>query len=405
MRHVSRTHRVALDWLFDRINLDPKSKSNTLTPKTNSQTYWQRVISHVTNGTIFWCLFNISHFSSTDCSEVIRKERKKIQVEKESQQNRDQWWIWSREAMKGLHQRHLLLHQKAPGKPNTKVKVLWVRKLRSTIERWDTLFAQKERTDLLYTPTHQATQNGMLIRLGLLKSGNLMNWWKLEQGDLFYSHSTRTDSIVENDNMDSDTEAESEMSLKSRSFLHRVNDQVRKRQYQSSKDATKDSNKHSVIWWMFMSSTLQASVFMGKNYSDNWHSIKNSKDLTMKQMFDIPEKLISEQSDEINGVSTINWENSSWKHISLVGDEQVISLQRTEVYVFSDSVLCLGKIHENPNQTLHGKKDWRGSKDHRNTETWTELMVSQLNSSGISSQDSPHCSSATTSKCYCWDRA
>ena len=24
MRHVFRTHRVALDWLFDRINLDPK---------------------------------------------------------------------------------------------------------------------------------------------------------------------------------------------------------------------------------------------------------------------------------------------------------------------------------------------------------------------------------------------
>ena len=24
MRHVSRTHRVVLDWLFDRINLDPK---------------------------------------------------------------------------------------------------------------------------------------------------------------------------------------------------------------------------------------------------------------------------------------------------------------------------------------------------------------------------------------------
>ena len=24
MRHVSRTHRVALDWLFDRINMDPK---------------------------------------------------------------------------------------------------------------------------------------------------------------------------------------------------------------------------------------------------------------------------------------------------------------------------------------------------------------------------------------------
>ena len=34
MRHVSRTHRVALHWLFDRINLDSKIQ----TPKTNSQT-------------------------------------------------------------------------------------------------------------------------------------------------------------------------------------------------------------------------------------------------------------------------------------------------------------------------------------------------------------------------------
>ena len=54
--------------------------------------------------------------------------------------------------------------------------------------------------------------------------------------------------IVEHDKMNSYTEAESELSLESRSFLHRVNDQVRKRQNQSSEDATKDSDKHSVIW-------------------------------------------------------------------------------------------------------------------------------------------------------------
>ena len=62
--------------------------------------------------------------------------------------------------------------------------------------------------------------------------------------------------IVENDETNSYTEAESDMSLGSRSFLHRVNDQVRKRQNQSSKDATKDSDKHSVIWGMCMSYTL-----------------------------------------------------------------------------------------------------------------------------------------------------
>ena len=54
--------------------------------------------------------------------------------------------------------------------------------------------------------------------------------------------------MVENDKMNSHTEAESEMSLESRSFLNRVSDQVRKKQNQSSKYATKDSDKHSVIW-------------------------------------------------------------------------------------------------------------------------------------------------------------
>ena len=31
----------------------------------------------------------------------------------------------------------------------------------------------------------------------------------------------------------------------------------------------------------------------------------------------------------------------------LIGDKHVVSLQRTKVYLFSDSVLCLGKVHEN----------------------------------------------------------
>ena len=58
----------------------------------------------------------------------------------------------------------------------------------------------------------------------------------------------------------------------------------------------------------------------------------------MKQMFDISAKLVSEH-DETYGWGTIDSENSSWKSLSLIGDEQVISLQRSKVYVFSDSVL------------------------------------------------------------------
>ena len=54
MRHVSRTHRVTLDRLFDIINLDPKSQSNMLTPKTNSLTCQPKKVSRVMNGAIFF---------------------------------------------------------------------------------------------------------------------------------------------------------------------------------------------------------------------------------------------------------------------------------------------------------------------------------------------------------------
>ena len=59
---------------------------------------------------------------------------------------------------------YLLLHQKARRKPDMKVNFLRARQLSSITEQGD----------LLKTLTHQAAQNGMLIKLGL-KSGNLMN--------------------------------------------------------------------------------------------------------------------------------------------------------------------------------------------------------------------------------------
>ena len=106
-------------------------------------------------------------------------------------------------------------------------------------------------------------------------------------------------------------ETELDLSLGSKSFLDRVNDQVRKRQKRSSMNVAENDEKHSMIWRMFMSVTLESAVFMGKNYLDNCHSITNTKDLTLKQMFDMSAKLVSEQ-DEIYGVETIGCENYSW---------------------------------------------------------------------------------------------
>ena len=89
------------------------------------------------------------------------------------------------------------------------------------------------------------------------------------------------------------------------------------------------------------------SLIHGKEFQNNQNSIVNTADLTLKQMFVISAKLVEEQ-DEISGLETIGWEKHSWKYLSLIGDERIINLQRAKVYVFSDSVLCLGRIHQNP---------------------------------------------------------
>ena len=70
MRHVSRTHRVALDCLFDRINLDPKIQikyldtkhqlADMLTEENFTRDEWNNLL-HV---------FNISHFSFICCSQI-----------------------------------------------------------------------------------------------------------------------------------------------------------------------------------------------------------------------------------------------------------------------------------------------------------------------------------------------
>ena len=73
MRHVSRTHRVALDWLFDRINMDSKIQikyidtKNQLADILTKGSFTRDEWNHLLN------LFNISHFSSTVCTAAMAK--------------------------------------------------------------------------------------------------------------------------------------------------------------------------------------------------------------------------------------------------------------------------------------------------------------------------------------------
>ena len=250
----------------------------------------------------------------------------------------------------------------------------------------------------------QATQSGMTTVLGLLNSGKLILRYTSDRGDLMKLlvernekfdlasltmklHDGTAQSVTNEEiprdrpgrpDIDSQEEAwpqqfvvgnekaELELSVESRSFVNRVNDQVRKRQKRISN--VSENGEHSMIWGMFMTVTMESAVFMGKNYLNNCQSIANTIDLTLRQMFDISTRLVSEQ-DEISGLETISWEKHSWKYLSLIGGERVIDLQRTKVYVFSDSVLCFGKIFENPESSdaWEQRSGWiKSSQNYRN---------------------------------------
>ena len=188
-----------------------------------------------------------------------------------------------------------------------------------------------DHEEILLDGTAQSVSYGETLRKRSGRAGNI-NSQEVGNSQIFI--------------MGSDT-TELELSVESRSFVNRVNDQVRKRQKIISNVAG-EGDEHSMIWRMFTAVTMESAIFIGKNFQDNQNSIVNTADLTLKHMFDISAKLVAEQ-DEISNLETIGWEKHSWKYLSLIGDERVINLQRAKVYVFSDSVLCLGKIHQHPN--------------------------------------------------------
>ena len=228
MRHVSRTHRVALDWLFDRINLDPKIQikyidtknqlADILTKGNFTRDEWNHLL----------CLFNISHFSSAECSEVMSKRTQKDSGEERvTAKSKPMMNLVSRCS----ERTPTVLSSTASESPG-----------KTRHESQTPLSPQTEKYDRTGRPVVYA-HSSSYSEWNIDKTWSSQEW---KSDELMEDRTGRpvvnaqhTDRfIIENDEMNSYAEAESELSLGSRSFLHRVNDQVRKRQNQSSKDAT-----------------------------------------------------------------------------------------------------------------------------------------------------------------------
>ena len=163
MRHVSRTHRVALDWFFNRINLDSKIQIKYIDIKI-------QLADILTKGNFTrddeWnhllCLFNtvisvpteaMSKRTQKDSGEERVTAKSKLMmnfVSRCSERTPDVLFSTASESPgKNRHESQF------PLSPQTE---------------------QHHRTGRpVVNVTHQATHHGILIKLGFLKSGNLMN--------------------------------------------------------------------------------------------------------------------------------------------------------------------------------------------------------------------------------------
>ena len=296
MRHVSRTHRVALDWLFDRINLDPKIQikyidtknqlADTLTKGNFTRDKWNHLL----------CLFNISHCSSAVCSEAMAERLQQDSGEERvTAKSRPMMSLIAR-APSNLSSST----SESPGKRSYGNQNPW-----KSVVGEDRLGQPGMETDLL--ESFSSTDYSKLDYDGAWSSqewkADLETYERSERRKvrLGFSHekifldgtakSVRNEETLRDRSgrLDIDyqeeawlqqfvignDEAELELSVESRSFVNRVNDQVRKRQKIIS-NVTEDGEKHSMIWAMFMSVTLESAVFMGKNYLNNCQSTVNT---------------------------------------------------------------------------------------------------------------------------------
>ena len=186
MRHVSRTHRVALVWFLDRINLDPKIQikyidtknqlADILTKGNFTRDEWHHLL----------CLFNISHFSCTVCSDAMAK---RLQQD------------LGKERVRAKSRPMMNLVARVPSNVSSSTSVSPGKRSYGNQDPWSTNAEKEERPgrpvvgsdrktasdyyheQFIEILTQQAAQSGMITILGLLKSGKLILRCASDLGD------------------------------------------------------------------------------------------------------------------------------------------------------------------------------------------------------------------------------
>ena len=291
MRHVSRTHRVALDWLFDRINLDSKIQikyidtKNQLADILTKGNFTRDEWNHLLN------LFNISHFSSTACTAAMAKRaqqesreervtaksrpmmnltaRMPSVVSSSTSSNSGKTWYGYQDPGKSVVVDDRSGQPERPS-PAGYSKEDYGRSWSS--QEWKSGAAAHDRSGKPEKTSWNAMQQVRPHHEEPLLDGNAHS---VRYGEMIHDGSGKLDKVNSQEGADSETFV---MGSDAAEFVNKVKDQVRKRQKRMSNVAD-SGEEHSISWRMFMAATMNAATFMGKNFSTIQSFVMNSRDL------------------------------------------------------------------------------------------------------------------------------
>ena len=139
-------------------------------------------------------------------------------------------------------------------------------------------------------------------------------------------------------------------------YMNDVYDMVRKVYARPADDPMKDLNVNMAFGRIFMNVTPRAAIHLGKGHDVKLRNVQNSSWITAGQLFGDTEKLISGLATT-TGTNMIDSQDLRWISTSVL-HSRAHQYATAKVCVFSDSVLCLGRMGDDPNQSWKNKIKW-----------------------------------------------
>ena len=375
MRHVSRTHRVDFDWLFDRINLDSRIQIRCIETKHQLADILTKgnVTCHEWNNLLH--LFNSNHFSSTccvknssliSCPNTMAKRMQEQKREEVWQKRNLQRWTCLLMFRQVLHPRKVRLRPKVSG----------YSQLRGILKaRWEEIQNPTQRRVLKRATARcipwrvdghshgETCRYKRRIKLMWIFPNLKLEWRKCGRGNGLLIKRLRRNYASSKSDCQGGPKAEriewSHNLNVSPSTIHHTEAAfsiVREIYGRQHDDPMDDLYVNMANWGIFLNATRRAAVHLGQDYEANLRHVKNYLWYSTRQLFRETGKLIDDQK-EITGVSTTGFKKATWMWTSLLC-EKAHRITNAKTYVFSDSVLCVGKMGDDLVATQKSKIKW-----------------------------------------------